>query len=160
MSPSTHSPYAEQRLQDLGIILPPLQEPLGAYTGTVLAGNLLFLSGTVPIEAGVPRFQGRIGDDLNIEDGQHAARLAALNAVALAKAHLGSLNRVKQIVRLGVILLTTPEFHEHPKVADGASELLVSVFGSGKLPTRRVFGVSSMPLGFSVQLELIFEVTD
>jgi enamine deaminase RidA (YjgF/YER057c/UK114 family) len=159
MSPSTHSPYAEQRLQDLGIVLPALQKPMGTYTETVLTGNLLFLSGTVPIEAGVPRFQGRIGDDLNIEDGQHAARLAALNAVALAKAHLGSLNRVKQIVRLGVMLLTTPEFQDHPKVAEGASELLVAVFGSDKLPTRRVYGVSSLPLALSVELELIFEVT-
>jgi enamine deaminase RidA (YjgF/YER057c/UK114 family) len=157
---ATHSPLAEQRLQDLGIILPPLQEPFGAYAETVLAGNLLFLSGQVPIEGSVPRFQGRLGDDLTIEDGQHAARLAALNALALVKAHLGSLNRVKQIVRLGVTLLTTPEFLDHPKVADGASELLVSVFGSGTLPTRRVHGVNSMPLGLSVQVELIFEVTD
>lgn len=160
MSHRADSPYAEQRLQDLGIILPPLQKPFGAYAETVLTGNLLFLSGQVPIEGGVPRFQGRLGSDLNIEDGQQAARLAALNALALVKAHLGSLNRVKQLVRLGVILLTTPEFQDHPKVADGASELLVLVFGSGKLPTRRVHGASSMPLGLSVELELIFEVTD
>jgi enamine deaminase RidA (YjgF/YER057c/UK114 family) len=149
---------AERRLQDRGITLPPLPKPFGAYAETVQVGNLLFLSGTVAIEDGVPRFQGRLGDTLSIEDGQRAARLAALNAVALTKAHLGSLSRVQRIVRLGVSLLTTPDFHDHPQVADGASALLISIFGSDLLPTRRVHGVSSMPLGLSVVLEVIFEV--
>jgi enamine deaminase RidA (YjgF/YER057c/UK114 family) len=150
---------AEQRLQDLGIALPPPPKPLGAYVETMQSGSLLFLSGTLPIEAGVPRFRGRIGADLNIEDGQHAARLAALNAVALAKASLGSLDRVKQIVRLGVSLVTTAEFQDHTKVADGASELLASVFGPEKLPTRLVLGMATLPLGLCVELEVIFEVT-
>jgi enamine deaminase RidA (YjgF/YER057c/UK114 family) len=159
MSHGTHSSYPEQRLQDLGIALPAAPTPLGAYVETRHSGNLLFLSGTLPIEGGVPRYRGRIGSDLNIEDGQHAARLAALNAVALAKAYLGSLNRVTRVVRLGVSLVTTPEFHDHPRVADGASELLVSIFGPERVPTRLVVGVASLPLGLCAELEVIFEVT-
>jgi enamine deaminase RidA (YjgF/YER057c/UK114 family) len=122
------------------------------------AGNLLFLSGTLPVEGGVPQFLGRIGADLSIEDGRRATRLAALNALALAKEHLGSLDRVTRVVRLGVSLVTTPEFREHPKVADAASELLVSVFGSEKASTRLVFGVASLPVGVCVVLESIFEI--
>jgi enamine deaminase RidA (YjgF/YER057c/UK114 family) len=125
---------------------------------TVQTGALLFLSGTLPIEDGSPRFRGRIGENLSIDDGRSAARLAALNAVALAKAHLQSLNRVRRIVRLGVSLATTQGFREHPEVADGASELLETVFGPGKLPTRLVFGVHSLPLGLCVEIELILEI--
>jgi enamine deaminase RidA (YjgF/YER057c/UK114 family) len=159
MSQRTHSLYAEERLQELGIVLPSPPGPLGAYAETLQAGNLLYLSGTLPIEGGVPRYRGRIGDDLSIEDGQQAGRLAALNAVALAKAYLGSLNRVRQVVRLGVFMVTTPQFHDHPRVADGASELLASVFGPEKVPTRVVLGMASLPLGLCVEVEALFEVT-
>ena len=158
MSPPTQSIAAEQRLRDLGIALPVPPIPLGAYVETRQTGNLLFLSGTLPIEAGVPRFRGRIGGDLNIEDGRQAARLATLNALALAKVHLQSLNRIKQIVRLGVAMVTTSEFQEHPKVADAASELLASVFGPDKVPTRLVLGMGTLPLGLCIEVELIFEV--
>ena len=160
MSPSTKSPNADQRLKDLNISLPVPPRPLGAYVESLQSGNLLFLSGTLPIEAGVPRFKGRIGGDLTLEDGQHAARLATLNALALAKAHLSSLNRITQVARLGVSMVTTPEFLDHPKVADAASELLASVFGPDKVSTRLVFGMASLPLGLSVELELIFEIAD
>jgi enamine deaminase RidA (YjgF/YER057c/UK114 family) len=93
-----------------------------------------------------------------IEDGRQAARLATLNALALAKAHLQSLNRIKQIVRLGVSMVTTAEFQEHPKVADAASELLAGVFGPDKVPTRLVLGMGSLPLGLCLEVEIIFEV--
>jgi enamine deaminase RidA (YjgF/YER057c/UK114 family) len=116
MSPRTPSVFAEQRVQDLEITLPTPPTPLGADVETLQTGNLLFLSGTLPIEAGVPRFRGRIGDNLSVEDGRQAARLATLNSLALAKAHLQSLNRIKQIVRLGVSMVTTAQFQEHPKV--------------------------------------------
>jgi enamine deaminase RidA (YjgF/YER057c/UK114 family) len=121
---------------------------------------LLFLSGTLPVEAGAPKFLGRIGAELSVEDGRRATRLAALNALALVKEHLGSLDRVARVVRLGVSLVTTPEFREHPKVADAASELLVSVFGVEKTSTRLVFGMSSLPVGACVALESIFEIGD
>jgi enamine deaminase RidA (YjgF/YER057c/UK114 family) len=158
MSTNPMNPSAERRLKELGIDLPRPPAPLGAYVEAVQAGNLLFLSGTLPVEGGAPKFLGRIGGELSVEDGQRATRLAALNALALVKEQLGSLDRVTRVVRLGISLATTPEFREHPKVADAASELLVSVFGADKSSTRLVFGMASLPLGVCVVLESIFEV--
>ena len=118
------------------------------------------MSGTLPVEKGTPMFLGRIGDELSVEDGRRATRLAALNALALAKEHLGSLDRVRRVVRLGISLVTTPEFREHPKVADAASELMVDIFGADKTSTRLVYGVASLPVGVCVVLESIFEIGD
>jgi enamine deaminase RidA (YjgF/YER057c/UK114 family) len=151
---------AEERLRNLGITLPRPPRPLGAYVEAVQARNLLFLSGTLPVEEGTLKFAGRIGRELSVEEGCRATRLAALNALALAKGHLGSLDRVSRVVRLGVSLLAAPEFREHPKVADSASELMVEVFGVDKTSTRLVFGMASLPLGACVVLESIFEIVD
>ena len=158
MSANTTSGSAEKHLKDLGIDLPRPATPFGTYVEAVQSGNLLFLSGTLPVEEGVPKFLGRIGGELSVEDGRRATRLAALNALALAREHLGSLDRVTRVVRLGVSLVTTPEFREHPKVADAASELMVSVFGADKTSTRLVFGMASLPVGVCVVLESIFEI--
>jgi enamine deaminase RidA (YjgF/YER057c/UK114 family) len=155
---NTTNASAERRLKDLGIVLPRSPAPLGAYVEAVLTGHLLFLSGTLPVEAGVPKFLGRIGAEVSVEDARRATRLATLNALAIAKGHLGSLDRVTRIVRLGISLATTPEFREHPKVADAASELMVSVFGADKTSTRLVFGMASLPVGVCVVLESIFEI--
>jgi enamine deaminase RidA (YjgF/YER057c/UK114 family) len=155
---NTSKAGADQRLEKLGIILPLPPAPLGAYVEAVQSGNLLFLSGTLPVEGGIPKFLGRIGAELSIEDGRRATRLAALNALSLAKEHLGSLDRVTRVVRLGISLATTPEFRDHPRVADAASELLVSVFGADKTSTRLVFGMASLPVGVCVVLESIFEI--
>jgi enamine deaminase RidA (YjgF/YER057c/UK114 family) len=160
MSTNTLNGGAEQRLKELGIELPHPPSPLGAYVEAVQVGSLLFLSGTLPVEGGVPKFLGRIGGDLSVEDGRRATRLAALNALALVKEHLGSLDRVKRVVRLGVSLVTTAEFRQHPQVADAASELLVDVFGADKTSTRLVFGMASLPVGVCVVLESIFEIAD
>jgi enamine deaminase RidA (YjgF/YER057c/UK114 family) len=160
MNAGEKSMDAEQRLADLNIVLPPPPTPLGAYIESVQSGGLLFLSGTMPTEDGVPLFHGRIGENLSLDDGRAAARLAGLNALALAKMHLKSLNRVKRVVRLGVILVTSEDFREHPKVADGASELLVAVFGPEKLSTRHVFGAHSLPLGLCVEVEVTLEIAD
>src|SRR5579862_9007604 len=160
MPTNAMSASAEQRLSDLRIKLPRPPTPLGAYVEAVQSGNLLFLSGTLPVEGGVPKFMGHIGAELSLEDGRRATRLAALNALALAKEHLGSLDRVTRVVRLGVSLVTTPEFRDHPQVADAASELLVSVFGADMTSTRLVFGMASLPLGVCVVLESIFEVAN
>src|ERR1700728_2284737 len=100
MSTTTTSASAEQRLKDLGIDLPHPPTPLGAYVEAVQAGSLLFLSGTLPVEGGAPKFVGRIGDELSVEDGRRATRLAALNALALAREYLGSLDRGTRGVRL------------------------------------------------------------
>jgi enamine deaminase RidA (YjgF/YER057c/UK114 family) len=148
----------EQRLQELGITLPSAPKPLGAYAPAVQVGDLLFLSGTLPLEGGIPKFQGRIGSELSIEEARSAARLAALNALALARQHLESLDRVTRVVRLTVSLVATPEFRDHAKVADGASELLASVFGAEKISTRMVSGVTSLPAGASVVTEILLAV--
>ena len=158
MTDPSKSANAEQRLKELGITLPPPPKPLGAYIETLQTGNLLFLSGTLPIDGGVPRYIGRIGGELSLEDGRRAARLATLNALALAKEHLGSLNQVKQVVRLGVSLVTAPDFREHPRVADAASDLLLSVFGPDQVATRLVLGMYTLPLGLCVETEVIFEI--
>jgi enamine deaminase RidA (YjgF/YER057c/UK114 family) len=152
------SATAERRLKELGIALPAPPKPLGAYVEAVQVGNLLFLSGALPMDGGAPQFLGRIGDELTLEGGRAATRLAALNALALAREHLGSLDKVTRVVRLVVSLVTTPVFRDHPKVADAASELLADIFGANRTSTRMVNGAVSLPAGVSVIVELILSV--
>ncbi len=115
---------AEERLKQLGIELPAPSEPFGTYAEAVQTGNLLFLTGMLPTEGRAAKFTGRVGADLDVETGREAARLAALNALAVARQHLGSLDRVTHVVRLGVSVATSGDVRDQPKVADGASELL------------------------------------
>jgi len=150
---------AEQRLKELGILLPAPPEPFGIYAEAVQTGNLLFLTGMLPTEGRSAKFVGRVGAELDAETGRKAARLAALNTLAVARQHLGSLDKVARIVRLGVSVATSGDVREQPRVADGASELLQSVFGKDKNPSRLVYGVASLPLGTPVELEVIFEVS-
>jgi enamine deaminase RidA (YjgF/YER057c/UK114 family) len=150
---------AERRLQELGIQLPAPPTPLGIYVEAVQTGNLLFLTGMLPTDGRGARFIGRVGVELDVEAGHKAARLAALNALAVARQHLGSLDKVTRLVRLGVAVATPGDFREQPKVADGASELLQDVFGKDKNPSRLVYGVASLPLGTPVELEVILEVS-
>ena len=153
-SPST----AEQRLKELGLELPAPPEPFGVYAESVQTGNLLFLTGMLPTAGRDAKFVGRLGGELNLQQVREAARLAAINALAVARGHLGSLDKVTRIVRLGVSVATSGDVRDHPKAADGASELLQDVFGKEKNPSRLVYGVASLPLGTPVELEVIFEV--
>jgi enamine deaminase RidA (YjgF/YER057c/UK114 family) len=156
---STHAASAEQRLQELGIRLPAPPEPFGAYVEAVRTGNLLFLSGMLPTEGRQAAFTGRVGAELDVAAGRHAARLAALNVLAVARHHLGSLDKVTRVVRLGVSIATSGDLRDQPRIADGASELLQDVFGPDKNPSRLVYGVASLPLGVPVELEVILEVS-
>jgi enamine deaminase RidA (YjgF/YER057c/UK114 family) len=149
---------AEQRLKELGIQLPTPPEPFGIYAEAVQAGNLLFLTGMLPTDGRGAKFIGRVGAELDMKAGHEAARLAALNALAVARQHLGSLDKVTRVVRLGVAVATSGDVREQPKVADGASELLQDVFGKDKNPSRLVYGVASLPFGTPVELEVILEV--
>jgi enamine deaminase RidA (YjgF/YER057c/UK114 family) len=124
----------------------------------VQTGNLLFLSGMLPTEGHQARVVGRVGAELDVEAGRKAARLAALNVLAVARQHLGSLDRVTRVVRLGVSVATSGDVRDQRKVADAASDLLQEVFGKDKSPCRLVYGVASLPLGTPVELEIIFEV--
>ena len=149
---------AEGRLAKLGIHLPDAPTPFGAYVPAVQTGNLLFLSGMLATSGHTATVAGIVGKDLDVNAGRKAAYTAALNALALTKKQLGSLNRVSRVVRLGVYVAATPEFTEHPNVADAASELLRDIFGEEAVSSRLVFGVASLPLGSPIELEVILEV--
>jgi len=149
---------AEQRLEDLGIDLPTPPQPFGTYVEAVQTGNLLFLSGMLPTEGRSAKFIGRVGAELDVETGRKAAYLAGLNALAVAREYLGSLDKVTRVIRLGVLVATAGDVRDQPKVADATSDLLQDVFGKDKNPCRMVYGVASLPLGTPVELELIFEV--
>jgi enamine deaminase RidA (YjgF/YER057c/UK114 family) len=150
---------AEERLRQLGLELPAPPEPFGIYAEAVRTGDLLFLTGMLPTEGREAKVIGRVGAELDVQTGRKAAYLAALNALAVARQHLGSLDKVRRIVRLGVSVATSGDVRDQPRVADGASELLQDVFGKDKSPSRLVYGVASLPLGVPVELELIFEVS-
>ena len=146
------------RLRELGLILPKPPTPLGTYIEVNQVGSLLFLSGTLPIVDGKLAFTGRLGESLSVEQGREAARLAALNALALVQAHLGDLDRVKKLVKLTVLMVTTEQFVEHAAVGDGASNLFAQLFGPETGHVRVVYGVQSMPIGAPVMIESVFEV--
>ncbi|MGO4132993.1 RidA family protein [Rhizobium brockwellii] len=151
---------AERRLQELGITLPPPPTPFGAHVEAIRTGNLVFFSGMLPLVGHEPRYIGRVGGTLTAEDGRKAAEMATLSALAAARDYLGSLDRVVRVVKLGVYIATEDDFRDHPKVADGASEMLLAVFGEEKLSGRVVLGVASLPLGVPIELELVLEVED
>ncbi len=161
VTPDNSNPTgAEQRLQELAIKLPVPPQPFGTYAEAVQTGNLLFLTGMLPTEGRAAKYVGRIGAELDVEAGRKAARLAALNLLAVAREYLGSLDKVTRIVRLGVSVATSGDVRDQPKVADGASDLLRDVFGENKNPCRSVYGVASLPLGTPVLLDVIFEVSN
>ncbi|WP_263366730.1 RidA family protein [Edaphobacter bradus] len=149
---------ADRRLQDLGIQLPAPPTPFGTYVETVQTGNLFFLSGMLPVVDHKPKYLGRLGKELDAEAGRDAVYTAALNALAAAKEHLGSLDRVTRVVRLGVFIATHGDFFDQPRVADAASDLFRDVFGIEKTSVRVILGVASLPLGMPVAVEVLFEV--
>lgn len=149
---------AERRLQELGIELPPVPMPFGAYVEGVRTGNLLYLSGMLPVVGHEPKFVGRLGREFDVEQGRDATRIAALNVLSAVRAASGSLDKVRKVVKVSVYLATEPDFFAHPKVADAASELFRDVFGDDKLSVRVVIGVASLPLGMPVEVEVLFEV--
>jgi enamine deaminase RidA (YjgF/YER057c/UK114 family) len=149
---------AGSRLRDLGVVLPKPPSPLGAYVEASQAGALLFISGTLPLVDGKLAISGRIGRDLTVSQGQEAARLAALTALAAAKEYIGDLDKLKKLVKLTVLLTTTEDFTEHATVADGASNLFVQLFGPEAGHVRVVYGVYSMPVGTPIIVETIFEL--
>ena len=151
---------AERRLQDLGIQLPAVPTPFGSYVETVQTSNLLFFSGMLPVVDHKPKYIGRLGKELDVEAGRDAAYTAALGILAAAKKHLGSLDRVTRVVRLGVFIATYGDFFDQPRVADAVSDLFRDIFGIEKASTRQVIGVASLPLGMPIELEVIFEVTE
>ena len=160
-APSGNPPSAAglaSRLREVGLALPPPPTPLGAYVESSEVGNLLFLSGMLPVAGGKLAISGRLGDNLATSEGHEAAQLASLNALAAANHHLGGLDRLKKLVRLTVLMATTEEFVDHARVADGASDLFVRLFGSEAGHVRLVYGVQSLPIGAPLIVDTVFEI--
>ena len=146
------------RLAALGIALPAPPTPLGNYVESSDAGGLIFLSGILPVANRKLAISGRLGENLSIKDGQEAARIASLNALAAAKQHLGTVDRLKKLVKLTVIIATTEQFVDHAPVADGASDLFAQIFGSEGGHVRLVYGVQSLPISAPLIVDTIFEI--
>jgi enamine deaminase RidA (YjgF/YER057c/UK114 family) len=151
---------ADRRLQDLGIHLPAAPTPFGSYVEALQTGNLLFLSGMLPVVDHKPKYLGRLGKELDTEAGRDAVYTAALSALAAAREHLGSLDRVTRVVRLGVFMATSGDFFDQPRVADAVSDVFRDIFGSDRMAVRLVIGVASLPLGMPIELEVILEVAE
>lgn len=148
----------EDKLASLGITLPSPPAPAGSYVPVVVSHNLAFVAGQIPSEGGQVKFRGKVGRDLSIEAGQQAARLCTINALAQLKSALGSLDRIKRVVKVTGFVSCDPSFADHPKVINGASDLLVQVFGENGKHARAAVGVSSLPLDSAVEVEFMVEV--
>lgn len=149
---------AEARLAELGIALPPPVQPLGSYCTWVQAAGLLFLSGHVPVRDGKMVHTGKVGAELSVSQGQEAARFTALNCLATLRQALGSLDRVRRVVRLTGYVQSGPGFNQQAAVLNGASDLLASVFGEAGVHVRTAVGTSELPSNAVVELELTVEV--
>lgn len=149
---------AERRLQDLGIALPAPPQPVASYVPVVVSGGLAFVAGQVAIEAGSPMWTGKVGLDLDVEAGAEAARRCALQALSALRAELGSLDRVSRILNVSVFVASSDGFSDQPRVANGASDVLVEIFGDEGRHARAAVGVAELPLGAPVEVALVVEV--
>lgn len=151
---------AEQKIKDLGIVLPEASAPVANYVNAVRSGNLLFLAGKGP---GLPDgsfITGKVGQDLTIEEGKEAARLVAINQLAVLKAELGDLNKVKRVVKVLGMVNCNSDFTQQPQVINGFSDLMVEVFGEKGKHARSAVGMNALPMNIAVEVELIVEIED
>ena len=149
--------HIDRTLEELGLVLPEAAAPVAAYVPVVEVGNVVHLSGQLPFKDG-QLVTGRLGDGVSLEEGQEAAKLCGLMIVAQLKKHLGDLSRVKRIVKLGVFVNSDGDFTDQPKVANGASELMVALFGDAGRHARSAVGVPVLPLGAAVEIDAIVEI--
>ncbi|MGI0041835.1 MAG: RidA family protein, partial [Nitrosopumilaceae archaeon] len=149
----------EEKLRTLGITLPSPPKSAGSYIPVVKTGNLVFVSGQIPISDGKILYSGKVTKDLSIEDAQNAARLCVINALAQLKSEFGNLDKISKIVRVSGFVNSPPDFTEQPKVINGASDLLFEIFEKTGQHTRIAVGVSSLPLNSAVEIDLIVEIT-
>jgi len=148
----------EARLSELGITLPPAVPPVAAYIPVRLAGNMAFVAGQIPMRDGKLIASGAVPNQVPMNIAVDCARQCAINALAALKAELGNLSRIKQVVRVGVFVACTPDFTDHPQVANGASELFQQVFGEAGKHARAAVGAPSLPRGAPVEVELVVEI--
>jgi enamine deaminase RidA (YjgF/YER057c/UK114 family) len=148
----------EQRLAELGYDLPPAPKPAGTYVGSVLTGNLLFVSGNGPRRVDGSFATGVVGAELTVEQAYEHARLTALTILSVVKRDLGELSRIKRVVKVFGMVNCTPDFKEHPQAINGCSDLLVEVFGDAGRHARSAVGMCSLPVGISIEIEAVFEL--
>jgi enamine deaminase RidA (YjgF/YER057c/UK114 family) len=151
---------AETRLRDKGIILVAPSNPVANYVNAVRVGNLLYLSGKGPVRSDNTSVIGKLGKDLTVEQGYEAARLAAINHLAVIKSELGSLNKVKRIVKVMGMVNCTDDFKDQPKVINGYSDLMVEIFGDSGKHARSAVGMASLPFNWAVEVEVIVEIEE
>jgi enamine deaminase RidA (YjgF/YER057c/UK114 family) len=148
----------EDKLRQMGVTLPEPPKPVASYVPCARSGNLVFVSGQIARESGVLRYSGKVGAERNWEEGYQAARLCALNALSALKQELGTLDRIRRVVKLTGYVASASGFTDQPKVVDGASKLIVELFGEQGQHARAAVGVSELPLGSTVELEVVVEV--
>ena len=150
----------EDKLAEMGVTIPDPKPALGSYVPAVQTGNLAFVSGNLPIQAdGSMLHSGKLGEDVSVEEGYAATKQCAINCLSAAKGIVGDLNNVQQVVKLRVLVNSAPDFTDQPAVANGASDFLVELFGESGKHARAAVGVTSLPLGASVEVELVLEIT-
>ncbi len=149
-----------QRLAELGITLPEPPKPVGAYVAGLRTGDLILVSGQIPIEAGVITVAGKVGADVTVDQANAAARKCALNALSIAAETAGGLDQIRRIVRLAVYVNSAPGFTDQPKVANGASDLMVEIFGDAGRHVRAAVGNNELPLNAAVEVELMAEASE
>ena len=148
----------EENLKKLNINLPKAPDPVGAYVASKIVGNLVFISGQLPLNSAGQLIKGKIGKELNLEQGQEAAKFCALNIIAQLKKKCGSLDKVKGCVKITGYVNSIDSFIDQPKVINGASDLISKIFGDKGKHTRAAVSVNSLPLGVAVEIEGIFEI--
>ncbi len=147
----------EEKLEKMGLEIPEMPEPVASYLPGVKAGNFLFISGQLPADAEGLQYTGQVGSDLTVEQGYEAARLCALRCIAVMRGELGDLSRVKRVAKVTGFVTAAPDFTDHPQVVNGASDLLLEVFGEAGKHARAAVGMSGLPLGAAVEVEMVVE---
>lgn len=148
----------EEKLKELGIELPEAPAPLGSYVPVVKTGNLLFLSGMLPMVKGRLSRQGRVGDSISVDEAKEDARQAAINALSVLRSQIGSLDNVRRCIKITGYIASAPDFTEQPKVLNAASDLMYDIFGEAGRHARAAVGVNVLPMNSPVEIEFIFEV--
>jgi enamine deaminase RidA (YjgF/YER057c/UK114 family) len=148
----------EEKLKELGITLPASPAPLGSYVPIVRSGNLIFVSGILPMVKGNLLRRGKVGENISVDDAREDARQAAINALSILRSHIGGLNNVRRCVKITGYIASAPDFIEQPKVLNAASDLMHDIFGEAGRHARSAVGVNVLPLNSPVEIEFIFEV--
>ncbi len=150
----------EAKLKEMGITIPEAPKPLASYIPATLIGTQVFTAGQIPLELGKLKYEGKVGSEISLEDAQEAAKLCAINCLSVIKSVTGSLSKIKRIIKVAVYVASADGFTDQPKVANGASDFLVEIFGEDGKHVRSAVGVSELPINAPVEIEMIAEVTE